>query len=283
MGSPIDTHRPSRRQTPTRAQPYPAGARPACAEPWGRIAIQELRPRGGAPTNPAAIADKAHLGFQLRHGHHEHRRAEVAALPRVEAIATGDIALRADLDERFVQDVLAHTNRRDPGIALGQSLDEMFAGVHKLESRFKQDELRGLSALHLESLDRHWTFYGKQLDAWRRDLQRATAIYSTDAAELATRRAAWEATRTAAEASGVAPALDDRITTVLAEIERLAGAPLDVSTSDWRQGDQRYFVADTRALEATLGWRRTIAWRDGVARLTEELRHVLPARVEAAA
>lgn len=71
--------------------------------------------------------------------------------------------------------------------------------------------------------------------------------------------------------------------TVLAEIERLAGEPLDIATSDWRQGDQRYFVADTRALEATLGWRRTIAWRDGVARLTEELRHVLPARVEAAA
>jgi CDP-paratose 2-epimerase len=71
--------------------------------------------------------------------------------------------------------------------------------------------------------------------------------------------------------------------TVLAEIERLVGEPLDISSSDWRQGDQRYFVADTRTLEATLGWQRTVRWRDGVARLTEELRDVLPARARAAA
>ena len=71
--------------------------------------------------------------------------------------------------------------------------------------------------------------------------------------------------------------------TVLAEIERLVGEPLDISSSDWRQGDQRYFVADTRALEATLGWARTIGWRDGVARLTEELREVLPLPAQAAA
>ena len=71
--------------------------------------------------------------------------------------------------------------------------------------------------------------------------------------------------------------------TVLGEIERLVGEPLAISTSEWRQGDQRYFVADTRTLESTLGWQRTVSWRDGIARLAGELRDVLPARARAAA
>ena len=150
--------------------------------------------------------------------------------PGVEAVATGDIALRADVDERFVQEVMARTKRQDPAGKLGQSLDRLSDGVMRLGARFKADELRSLSALHLESLDRHWKFYRKQLELWRRDLQRAMSVYSNDAAELASRRATWEATRAAAGASGVAPALTDRIAAVLAEIseaERAVSGPLD--------------------------------------------------------
>jgi len=49
------------------------------------------------------------------------------------------------------------------------------------------------------------------------------------------------------------------------------GTRLDVTTSDWRPGDQRWFVADTRAIDATLGLPQKRDWRSGVARLAEWL------------
>jgi len=47
----------------------------------------------------------------------------------------------------------------------------------------------------------------------------------------------------------------------------LVGREVDVSFADWRAGDQRYFVADARAVEAALDLPRRRDWRDGVARL----------------
>ena len=41
--------------------------------------------------------------------------------------------------------------------------------------------------------------------------------------------------------------------------------PLDFS--DWRAGDQRYFVADTRRADADLGLSPAKGWREGVAEL----------------
>jgi len=148
----------------------------------------------------------------------------------VEPIATGDIALRADTDERFVQEVVTDATQKDPTARLAPRLEQLSAGVSKLAGRFKSDELLQLSAIRLESLQRHWNFYGKQLELWRRDLQKATAIYSNDAAELAKRRATWEATRVAAQANGVAPALQTRIDAMLVQIalaEQAISGPLD--------------------------------------------------------
>ncbi len=54
---------------------------------------------------------------------------------------------------------------------------------------------------------------------------------------------------------------------LLAEIERIAGQPPQVSFEATRPGDQRYFVADTSRLEALTGWRATVPWREGVAAL----------------
>lgn len=54
---------------------------------------------------------------------------------------------------------------------------------------------------------------------------------------------------------------------VLREIERLAGRRVAVDYGDWRQGDQQYFVADTRRLEAQTGWQAQIGWRDGLRQL----------------
>lgn len=51
---------------------------------------------------------------------------------------------------------------------------------------------------------------------------------------------------------------------VLAEIERLLGRAVARSHEPWRQGDQPWFVADTRALSAAVGWRARFDWREGL-------------------
>ena len=58
---------------------------------------------------------------------------------------------------------------------------------------------------------------------------------------------------------------------LLAYMGELTGREIDVSFSDWRAGDQRYFVADTRAAERELGLGAKVAWREGVARLAQWL------------
>jgi CDP-paratose 2-epimerase len=59
---------------------------------------------------------------------------------------------------------------------------------------------------------------------------------------------------------------------LLEHIAALTGRPVDVSFSDWRAGDQRYFVADARAAQAALGLPEPRAWKQGVAALAGWLR-----------
>jgi CDP-paratose 2-epimerase len=59
--------------------------------------------------------------------------------------------------------------------------------------------------------------------------------------------------------------------TLIAYIEEVVGRPIDLRFADWRAGDQRYFVADTRAAVAALGLKPRRAWREGVAALAEWL------------
>jgi CDP-paratose 2-epimerase len=61
---------------------------------------------------------------------------------------------------------------------------------------------------------------------------------------------------------------------LLAYIGDLIGREVDVSFSDWRAGDQRYFVADTRAAEAALSLAPKVPWRQGVATLARWLAEV---------
>ena len=48
--------------------------------------------------------------------------------------------------------------------------------------------------------------------------------------------------------------------------------PVPLSFSDWRQGDQYYFVADTARLTAETGWQARTGWREGLADLAAWLR-----------
>ena len=54
--------------------------------------------------------------------------------------------------------------------------------------------------------------------------------------------------------------------------EQLRGERPHVSFDEWRPGDQRYFVSDTRKFEAATGWNARTGVDEGVGRLYEWLR-----------
>ncbi len=144
-----------------------------------------------------------------------------------EIISATDIPSRADADERLVQQIVQRSRQKGPTSQLVPALEQLTAGVRSLAAIFDRDEMNTLPVIRLESLDRHWTFYARQLDDWRRDLQRVTLVYSEDAAALSTRRATWQAT---SAVDGLAPALAARAKVIAGQVavaERAISGPLD--------------------------------------------------------
>ncbi|MDJ0389980.1 SDR family NAD(P)-dependent oxidoreductase [Roseomonas sp. E05] len=58
---------------------------------------------------------------------------------------------------------------------------------------------------------------------------------------------------------------------VLAVIEELVGHRIAVEYADWRAGDQRYYVSDTRLVQRELELRAPMPWRAGLAELARWL------------
>jgi CDP-paratose 2-epimerase len=71
---------------------------------------------------------------------------------------------------------------------------------------------------------------------------------------------------------GGGPANAVSLRQVIAAIEDETGRPVETSYSDWRAGDQRYYVSDTRLATRELGLRPPVPWRKGIAALTRWLR-----------
>jgi CDP-paratose 2-epimerase len=58
---------------------------------------------------------------------------------------------------------------------------------------------------------------------------------------------------------------------LIARLKELTGNDISYSFADWRPGDQPWYVTDTRALSAALGWKPKISLRDGLSSLHEWL------------
>jgi len=82
---------------------------------------------------------------------------------------------------------------------------------------------------------------------------------------------------------GGGPANAVTLLQTLAEIAEITGRTADLRFSDWRPGDQRYFVADTRRATAALGLGPAVGWRDGLQRLAQWIAMERPRREPAVA
>ena len=51
---------------------------------------------------------------------------------------------------------------------------------------------------------------------------------------------------------------------LIAEVERITGSSMEVSMDEWRVGDQRYYVSDTRRFAQASGWRANVGVSEGL-------------------
>ena len=85
--------------------------------------------------------------------------------------------------------------------------------------------------------------------------------------------------QTAGEAFNMGGGPDNAVSLLqmLQMIGDAAGREADYSFSDWRRGDQKYYVSDTRKFRKLTGWQPKVVVREGVARLYQWLsRHNAP-------
>jgi small-conductance mechanosensitive channel len=144
--------------------------------------------------------------------------AEAAAADRALAIAPADVPSRADADEKFLQSVQRRAQASDKVAQIERTLSSQVAAIEQLTELTEGSDLSLLSVQRLESLERHWLLHDRTLAQTRAALARATNTASEDAAELASRRAAWQAT---AAQPLLSPALQQRSEEMVAQIDRV--------------------------------------------------------------
>jgi hypothetical protein len=105
-----------------------------------------------------------------------------------------DIPAQADTDERLARDVQAQAQDRRQLDELRARLDVIMKSVLRLASQLRGTNLLDLPATRLEALERRWMFYQRELESWRRDQQVSVDSNADEAAQIASRREAWEAT-----------------------------------------------------------------------------------------
>ncbi len=139
--------------------------------------------------------------------------ASISADQRALAISPADIPARAEADEETLQGIVRRAEVPD----LARRYEEAFArqsnAVQQLAERSGKSDLPLLSVRRLESLQRHWLLHERAVAQTRAELARSLNAKSEDVAELASRRAVWQAT---AQSAGLPTAL-------LARAEEMVG------------------------------------------------------------
>jgi small-conductance mechanosensitive channel len=147
--------------------------------------------------------------------------AQTAAAEGSLAIAPGDIPSAADADEKFLQAVQRRIQMAEKVRRIEGELTRQAAALDSVDEVTGRNDLGQLSVQRLESLERHWLLKERALGQTRANLARLTNAASEDAAQLAARRAAWQAT---IAQSYLSPALVERSQEMVAQIDRAQSA-----------------------------------------------------------
>ncbi len=178
-----------------------------------------------------------------------------------EVIAAADIPARAEIDERFAEEVLQRAAAPNPADALEPELESLSNSVRELGQRYQKAELDLLPINLLESLDRHWQFLRGQVDAWRNRLRGASVRYLEDASDLSRRAANWKATRDAMAIDTATAALGERIAAAQALLDQ-AGQALSDPLNKQIQLSQRGYALEDRVQSGRKAVVEAIAFND---------------------
>jgi potassium efflux system protein len=140
----------------------------------------------------------------------------------IEAIPPAEIPARADADEVFIQAIVRRYQAGDAARRSEEALVRQSAGVRQLTEQSNRSDLALLSVSRLETLQRHWLLYERELSRTRANLSQATRASAEDAASLANRRALWLATKEASP--NLTPALVQRMDELIGQIDRAENA-----------------------------------------------------------
>jgi small-conductance mechanosensitive channel len=190
----------------------------ACAAwaKWGALAKWGARAKGAArAARLAGLAIAAAAAMAAPTPAPE--EAPAAAPDLALAIAPADIAARADADEKFIQAVERRARNTERPMRFEHALAERAAALDQLSELTAGGDLAQLSVPRLESLERHWLLNERALAQTRAELTRSINTASEDAAELAARRAAWQATGLQPY---LAPALRERAEEIVGHLDR---------------------------------------------------------------
>ena len=149
-----------------------------------------------------------------------------AATERDAGIAPADIPSRADADEKFIQSAQRRAQAHDRVLRIEQALSRQAAAIDRLTEVTEGSDLSALSVQRLESLERHWLLQERTLAQTRAELMRATNTASEDAAELDTRRAAWQATSAQADLSSALRQRSEEMVALTERARSLLAEPL---------------------------------------------------------
>ncbi|MBB3180761.1 mechanosensitive ion channel family protein [Variovorax sp. Sphag1AA] len=145
---------------------------------------------------------------------------ESAAAPAatVGPIPTADITARADADEHRIQTAVQRAKQDDELLRLEASLGRLSDSINRLAQQSAEHKLDDLPMRRLESLQRHWQLYARELTDLRTRASRIARELSEDAAALTSMRAQWSAT--GRDAQAIAPALRERVDELIAKTEQ---------------------------------------------------------------
>jgi len=134
-------------------------------------------------------------------------------------IPIANIPLKAEEDERFIQEAMLRAQSSNKAGAMAKQLKDIQNSVSTLSQKSQSSKLEGVQISRLESLDKHWSFLNRELTQWQGRLQSVAKPLSEDAAELAARKQVWINTRTATAAT-LAPPLLRSMDELLVEFEK---------------------------------------------------------------